>query len=154
MADEKTGSSAKRAQTTGEDIDRSPTPRHEREEGVTGMFSLPPISLPEMQFPERLRVLFPETPTKAIPSVRLRTSWVLAIVLLLDLLDATVGLFAGFGTLPWVRGIVGLAVSVVFAGPAGLLYGWELVATLAGFGWLALAPTATLLIFGRLLLRQ
>ena len=137
-----------------EGVDASPTPRHRREEGPSLGFSLPPISLPKVRLPERLSLLLPipEPPAKDAPSVRLRTSSVLAAVALLDVLDAAVGVGFGFETLPWLRAVVGLAVSVVFAGPAGLLYGWELLATLAGFGWLALAPTATLLLVGRLLL--
>ncbi|WP_158055516.1 hypothetical protein [Halorussus halophilus] len=156
MADEETGTTKRTTGASGEEIDSSPTPRHEREQPSLGVFSLPPISLPDVRLPERIHLLLPipEPATKYTPSVRLRTSWVLAIVVLLDLLDAVVGLIAGFDTLPWLRSVVGLGVSILFAGPAGLLYAWELIATVAGFGWLALAPTATLLVLGRLALRR
>lgn len=117
-------------------------------------FSLPPISLPQVQFPERVRLIFPvpEPPERVSRPTRVRFSSVLLVVLVVDVLDAAVVLWAGPETFPWMRGAVGLLASAIVAGPVGLLYAWELVATLAGFGWLAVAPTATALLLGGVVL--
>ena len=117
-------------------------------------FTLPPISLPQVRLPERVRLLFPipNPPEPVSRPTRVRFSNVLLVVLLVDVLDAVVVFWAGPETLPWVRGAVGVLASVLVAGPGGLLYAWELLATLTGFGWLALAPTATALLLGRVVL--
>ena len=114
-------------------------------------FTLPPMTLPRMELPERIRLLFPlpEPPERSYPTLRVRVSHVLLVALLVDLLDVAAVLWVGTEPLWLARGAVGLAVSLAVAGPAGLLYGWELLATVAGFGPLALAPSATLLVLVR-----
>ncbi|MFC4550185.1 MULTISPECIES: hypothetical protein [Halorussus] len=129
-----------------------PTTRAERDDERSGFsFTLPPMTLPRMELPERIRLLFPlpEPPERSYPTLRVRVSHVLLVALLVDLLDAATVLWVGGEPFWWARGAVGLAVSLAVAGPAGLLYGWESLATLGGFGLLALAPTATLLVLVR-----
>ncbi|WP_115864022.1 hypothetical protein [Halorussus litoreus] len=119
-------------------------------------FSLPPITLPEMRLPERIRLVFPipDPPEKVSKPVRIEASRVLLAVVLADALDAFVVALAGPETLAWARGAVGILVSVVLVGGPGLLYAWELFAILGGIGVLSLAPTLTALVLARLLLSQ
>ena len=116
-------------------------------------FSLPPILLPKMRLPERIRLLFPapDPPEKPSRPTRVRASRVLLVVALADGLDVAVALWAGPGALPWARAAAGTLLSVVLVGFPGLLYAWELLAILVGFGWLSFAPTATALVLVRLL---
>lgn len=127
--------------------------RASEDEDAGFSFSLPPIFLPEMRLPERIRLLFPapDRPEKPSRPTQVRASRVLLVVALADGLDAAVALLAGPGTLPWARAAVGTLLSVVLVGFPGLLYAWELVAILGGFGLLSLAPTATALVLARLL---
>lgn len=122
-----------------------------REEDEGFSLSLPPISLPEVRLPERIRLVFPvpDPPERARPR-RVRTSWVLAAVALADALDAAAVLLGGPETLPWARAVLGTLLAILFAGVPGLLYAWELFAILGGVGWLSLAPTVTLLVLARL----
>lgn len=114
--------------------------------------SLPPISLPEVRLPDRIRLVFPapDPPERIRRPRRVRTSWVLVAVALADALDAAAVLLGGPETLPWVRAALGTLLSILFAGFPGLLYAWELFASLGGMGWLSVAPTATLLVVARL----
>lgn len=136
-----------------EDAPRS-RPR-EREETQGFSLSLPPISLPEVRLPERIRVVFSvpdplsETPEAASRPKRVRVSHVLLAALLVDALDALAAVWLGSTALPWARAAVGTLFGIGFAGPLGLAYAWELVAILGGSGWLALAPTATALVLLR-----
>ena len=143
----------------GEDADLSggenagrPRPRpRERDETEGFGFSLPPIKLPEVKFPERIRLVFPipEPPEKVSKPTHVRVSQVLLAAVLADALDALAVILAGPTTLPWVRATAGTLLSILVAGPFGLLYAWELLAILEGVGWLALAPTLTLLVLAR-----
>lgn len=135
--------------SSGEDAGR-PRP-HERDETEGLGFSLPPIKLPEVEFPDRIRLVFPipEPPEKVSKPTRVRISQVLLAVVLADALDALAVVLVGPTTLPWVRATAGTLLSILIAGPFGLLYAWELLAILGGAGWLALAPTLTLLALAR-----
>ncbi|WP_128476510.1 hypothetical protein [Halorussus pelagicus] len=148
MADEDAGRSRPR---------ESASERGRRERDDSGFrFSLPPMSLPEVRLPERIRLVFPvpEQPEKISRPTRVRVSWVLLAVVLADALDAFAVLWAGPETLAWARATVGVVVAVVLAGGPGLLYGWELLAILGGVGWLSFAPTLTALVLARILLSQ
>jgi hypothetical protein len=124
----------------------------EPEDGTGFSFSIPPIELPEMKFPERIRLAFPipEPPEKVSKPTRVRVSWVLLAVLVADALDALAVALVGPTILPWARAAVGTLVSILLAGPLGLLYPWELLAILGGVGWLSVAPTLTLLALVRI----
>jgi len=149
MVDEDAGQSAGGERTGGARDRRGGT--DDRDDAGLG-FSLPPISLPEMRLPERVRLVFPvpEPPEKVTKPVRVEASWVLLAVILADGLDAFAVAWAGPGTLAWARAAVGLLAGVVLVGGPGLLYAWELVAILAGMGTLSLAPTLTVLVLARL----
>ncbi|PSP56082.1 hypothetical protein BRC82_02805 [Halobacteriales archaeon QS_1_67_19] len=136
------------------DEDASGVRSSERDESEGFSFSLPPILLPEVRLPERIRLAFPtpDPPEKTSRSRRVRVSSVLFAALLVDALDALAVVWSGPAALPWVRGALGTLFGVAFAGPLGLAYAWELVAILAGHGWVALAPTATALVVMRALL--
>lgn len=127
------------------------------DEETTGIgFSLPPILLPEVEFPERIRLAFPvpEPPEKVSRSVRVEASWVLLAVILVDVLDALAVVLVGPTAFPWARAVVGVGVAVVLVGGPGLLYSWELLAIFGGFGTLSVAPTLTALMLASLLLSQ
>lgn len=130
-------------------------PRQQDDGGGLG-FSLPPISLPEVRFPERIRLVFPipEPPEKVSKPTRVRVSRVLLAVVLVDALDALAVALVGPAALPWARTTLGTLLSILLAGPLGLLYPWELMATLGGYGWFTLAPTLTLLVLARMVLSQ
>lgn len=147
MADEDAG----RVDDAGRVGDREPDAER------TGFsFSLPPITLPEMRLPERIRLVFPipDLPERVRMPVRIEASWVLLAVVLADALDALAVAWAGPETLAWARAAVGLLLSVVLVGGPGLLYAWELLAVLGGVGVLSLAPTLTALVLARLVLSQ
>lgn len=133
--------------------DRSP---QDQDEATGFSFSLPPILLPDVQLPERIRLTFPipDPPEKVSRPTRIKASWVLLAVALADALDAFAVIWAGPVTLPWVRAAIGLLLAIVFVGGPGLLYAWELFAILGGIGWLSVAPTLTALILGRILLSE
>ncbi|NEU55709.1 hypothetical protein [Halorussus sp. MSC15.2] len=128
----------------------------ERDEETDFSLSLPPMSLPEMRLPERIRLVFPvpDPPEKVSRPTRVEVSWVLLAVVLADTLDALAVVWAGPATLPWVRAAVGLLLSLVLVGGAGLVYAWELLAILGGFGALSLAPTLTALVLARIVLSR
>ena len=128
----------------------------ESDDGEGFSFSLPPIKLPEMRLPERIRLVFPvpDPPEKASQPTRVRVSWVLVAVLVADVLDALAVALVGPATLPWARAAVGTLASILLVGLPGLLYAWELVAISAGFGWLSVAPTLTLLVLARVVLTE
>ncbi|WP_137284728.1 hypothetical protein [Halorussus salinisoli] len=142
MADEDAGRSRPRE-----------SPR-ERDDDPGFRFSLPPISLPEMQLPERIRLVFPvpDPPEKVSRPTRVKVSWVLLVVVLVDVADALAVGLGGPATLPWVRAAVGVLLSAVLVGGPGLLYAWELLAILGGFGTLSVAPTLTVLVLARIVL--
>ncbi|WP_135806732.1 hypothetical protein [Halorussus marinus] len=118
----------------------------EDDEGLS--LSLPPISLPAVRLPDRIRLVFPvpDPPEPIARPRRVRTSWVFVAVALADALDAAAVLVGGPTALPWVRATAGTVLSILFAGLPGLLYSWELFAALGGRGCLSVAPTATLLV--------
>lgn len=137
-----------------EEIRRARARERAQDEERAGFdFSLPPISLPEVRFPERIRLVLsaPSAPETTHRPIRVRASWVLLAVVLVDALDALAVVLAGPTTLPWVRAAVGLLLAVVVAGLPGLLYAWELLAILGGVGVLSVAPTLTALVLLRLL---
>src|SRR6056297_1425647 len=119
MADEDAGRSRRRDQSR----ERG---RRDRDDERGFSFSLPPMSLPEMRLPERIRLVFPmpDPPEKVSRPTRVRVSWVLLAVVLADALDAFAVLWAGPETLAWARAAVGVVVAVVLVGGPGLLYGW------------------------------
>ena len=114
--------------------------------------SLPPITLPEVRLPERVRLAFPvpEPPEKVSTPIRVDASWGLVAVAVADALDAVAVAWAGPEALAWARAAAGVALGVALVGAPGLLYVWELLAILGGIGWLALAPTLTALVLVRL----
>jgi hypothetical protein len=138
------------------DEDAGRTRPRERDEETGFSFSLPPILLPDVRLPERIRLVFPtpDPPEKVSKPTRVRVSWVLFGAVLADALDAFAVVWAGPATLPWVRATLGLLLAVVLAGGLGLLYAWELFAILGGVGWLSVAPTLTALVLGRMLLSE
>ena len=140
------------ARTPSRDGSRRERPPRDRNDETGFGFSLPPISLPDVQLPERIRLVFPvpDPPEKVSPPARVKVSWVLVVVVLLDALDAFAVLWAGPETLPWVRAVLGGVLAIVFVSGPGLLYSWELVAILGGFGWLSVAPTLTALVLARI----
>lgn len=151
MADEDAGRSleADRGDESTARADEDGTP--------TGLgFALPPISLPEIRFPERIRLAFPvpEPPEKVSRPTRVRVSGVLLAVVLVDALDALAVAWAGPAAYAWVRAALGILLAVTLVGGPGLLYAWELLAILGGFGGLSLAPTLTALVLGRILLSR
>ncbi|WP_276298973.1 hypothetical protein [Halorussus lipolyticus] len=140
-----------------EDAGRTPPSERGRRDGDDDLgfgFSLPPILLPDVRLPERIRLVFPvpDPPEKVSRPTRVRVSWVLLAVALVDALDAFAVLWAGPATLPWVRAVVGMATAIVLVSGPGLLYSWELLAILGGFGWLSVAPTLTALVLARILI--
>jgi len=122
------------------------------EESAGLSLSLPPITLPEVHLPERVRLVFPvpEPPKKVSKPIRVDASWGLVAVAVADALDAVAVVWAGPEALAWARAAAGVALGVALAGAPGLLYVWELLAILGGMGWLALAPTLTALVVVRL----
>ncbi|NHN59974.1 MULTISPECIES: hypothetical protein [Halorussus] len=155
MADEDAGRTRRRDRTGGPESPRERDPA-DRGDSSGFSFSLPPISLPEMRLPERIRLVFPvpEPPERVTHPTRVRVSWVLLAVVLADVLDALAVLWAGPETLAWVRAAVGVLVGVVLVGGPGLLYAWELFAILGGFGALSFAPTLAALVLARLVLSE
>lgn len=125
----------------------------ERDDDSGFSFTLPPIRLPPMTLPDRVRLIVPvfEHPTSPELSTRLRVRvrTLVALALLFDVIDA---LFVLRGSpAPWFRAVVGTALLFVVVGPAGVAYLWEALAVFAGVGWLAVVPSATLLLLTRLL---
>lgn len=121
------------------------------DEGIGWGFSLPPIRLPPIVLPERIRFALPTTSTREPPdSVRLPAEAVLVAALVFDVFDALVVLFAGSAA-PWLRAVVGAFSLLPLVGPAGLVYLWEGAAAALGVPWVALAPSATLLLSARLI---
>ncbi|MFC7082385.1 hypothetical protein [Halorussus caseinilyticus] len=129
--------------------------REDRDGGGLDL-SLPPILLPDVRLPERIRLVFPvpDPPEKVSRPTRIRVSWVIVAVALADALDALTVAFAGPKTLAWVRAVAGVLLSVVLVGGPGLLYAWELLAILGGVGVLSVAPTLTLLVLARILVSE
>jgi hypothetical protein len=115
-------------------------------------FTLPPMRLPPVTLPERVRLVFPlfELPERPERSsrVRVRTKHLVAVLLLFDLLDAILAVWFG-SPVPWVRALVGVGLTALLVGPVSLLYLWEPLAAVFGVGWLAVVPSATLLLFVR-----
>jgi hypothetical protein len=130
--------------------------RPERDEDPGFGFSLPPMSLPEMRLPERIRLVFPrpDPPETDSRPTRVRVSWVVLAVVLADALDAFAVVWTGPETLAWVRAAFGILAAAVLVGGPGLLYGWELLAILGGFGWLSVSPTLTALVLARFVFSQ
>ncbi|UPW01239.1 hypothetical protein M0R88_03820 [Halorussus gelatinilyticus] len=130
--------------------------RRDRDDETGFRFSLPPMVLPEMKLPERIRLVFPvpDPPEKVSRPTRVRVSWVLLAVVLADALDAALILAAGPETLVWARAAVGVLAAGVLVGGPGLLYAWELLAILGALGSLSLAPTLTVLVLARIVLSQ
>jgi len=115
-------------------------------------FTLPPMRLPPLTLPERIRLVFPlfELPERPERSsrVRVRTKHIVAALLLFDLLDAILAVWFG-SPAPWVRALVGVGLTALLVGPVSLLYLWEPLAAAVGVGWLAVVPSATLLLVAR-----
>lgn len=112
-------------------------------------FTLPPMSLPPVTLPDRIRLILPAFERPERPSrVRVRTRSVVAALLVLDAFDALLALRGS--PVPWLRVVVGAVVTGVIVGPVGVAYLWEGIAVAAGAGWLAVVPSATLLLLARL----
>lgn len=142
-----------------EDAGRTPPSergRVERDDDPGFSFSLPPILLPDVRLPERIRLVFPvpDPPEKVSPTTRVRVSWVLLAVVLADALDAFAVVWAGPETLTWVRAALGMVAAIVLVSGPGLLYSWELLAILGGFGWFSVAPTLTAMVLARIILAE
>lgn len=101
-------------------------------------FSLPPIRLPRVLFPEGLRFRVPGWAAG-------RGSGLLAAIAL-DVADIVVILTVGDSLL---RPFIGTAVMAVVLGPIGLVYAAEFLPTVAGLPVLAATPTATILTYAR-----
>ncbi|WP_132057954.1 hypothetical protein [Halorussus amylolyticus] len=144
MADEDAGRSRERS--------RSRERNRGADEKPSFSFSLPPMSLPDVRLPDRIRLVFPfpDPPEKVARRTRVRASRVLLVVALADALDFAAILWAGPSGLPWIRAALGTLLSVTLVGLPGLLYAWELLAVFLGFGWLTVAPTLLLLTVARL----
>lgn len=97
-------------------------------------FTIPPIRLPEVLFPEGLRFWVPGW-------ISSEGNRVLA-ALALDSIDALVILAMGDSL---VRPFVGTAVMALLHGPFGLLYAVEVIPTVLDLSLLAVVPTATIL---------
>lgn len=97
-------------------------------------FTIPPIRLPEVLFPEGLRFWVPGW-------ISSEGNRVLA-ALALDSIDALVILAVGDSL---VRPFVGTAVMALLHGPFGLLYAVEVIPTVLDLSLLAVVPTATIL---------
>ncbi|EFW94059.1 hypothetical protein ZOD2009_02910 [Haladaptatus paucihalophilus DX253] len=115
-------------------------------------FTLPPMHLPPLSLPEQIRLVvplfkLPERPERS-SQVRVRTKYLVAALLLFDLLDAI--LAVGLGSpAPWLRALVGVGLTATLIGPASLLYLWEPLAVVFGVGWVTVVPSATLLLLTR-----
>jgi hypothetical protein len=119
------------------------------DDGDDGLgFTLPPLRLPAFTLPDHFRLVIPRTPPKHNP-VRVSARTALVAALAFDLLDALVVLLAG-AAVPWPRTFVGALALAPLVGPVGLAYAWEGVAATVGLPWLAVAPSATLLVLARL----
>jgi hypothetical protein len=155
MADEDAGRTRPRERGSHDRGSHDPNP-HERDEETGFSFSLPPILLPDMELPERIGLAFStlDPPEKVSRPTRVRVSWLLLGVVLVDALDAFAVIWTGPETLAWTRAALGLLLGVVFVGGPGLLYAWELFAILGGVGWLSVAPTLTALVLGQVLLSE
>lgn len=119
------------------------------DDGNDGLgFTLPPIQVPPFTLPDHLGIVFPRTPEKRAP-VRVDARTVLVVALAFDLLDALVVVLAG-AAVPWPRAFAGTLALAPLLGPVGLAYAWEGVAATVGLPWLAVVPSATLLVLVRL----
>lgn len=121
-------------------------------------FRLPPITLPPL-FPDRLEVQLP------VPGYRyaraVSSGWMLVVLLLFDLMDALLALTTTPATIGSVNGMVGAVgpidavglvrtlggavIAVSVARGVGLLYLWELLAVIGGYGALTAFPTLVVL---------
>lgn len=97
-------------------------------------FTIPPIRLPDVLFPEGLRFWVPGW-------ISSEGNRVLA-ALALDSIDALVLLAVGDSLL---RPFAGTVVTALLHGPFGLLYAVELLPTVVDLSLLAIVPSATIL---------
>ena len=120
-------------------------PEDDRDRGFP--FRLPPIRLPPL-FPDRLRIVLP------VPGYRhersLSSGWILLVALLFDLLDAILALFTA-GPVDLVRTVGGTFLSILVAGWAGAIYGWEVLAVAIGFPAFTAFPSLAVLVIVELL---
>ncbi|GAA0226539.1 hypothetical protein [Haladaptatus pallidirubidus] len=116
-------------------------------------FTLPPMRIPPVTLPDRVRLIVPvfERPEQPDKSTRLRVRLrtLVAFLLLFDLVDALLVLQGS--PAPWFRAVIGTALLTIVVGPVSFAYLWEGLAVFAGVGWLAVAPSATLLLLARFL---
>ncbi len=115
-------------------------------------FTLPPMNLPPMTFPDEIRLIVPvfnrpEQPERSA-RLRVRARTLVVFFLVFDIINALVVLQGA--PAPWFRAIVGTVLTAVVVGPASVVYLWEAVAVVAGVGWLTVVPSATLLVVARL----
>lgn len=112
--------------------------------------TLPPIRLPPL-FPEGRPPFFPERLSVVLPAperVRGSGNPLLAAVAL-DVVDAVVVLALGGGL---ARVVLGTLLAGALAGPIGIAYALEALPGTVGPPWLAVLPSATLLVLARVLL--
>ncbi|WP_440007820.1 hypothetical protein [Halomicrococcus sp. SG-WS-1] len=122
------------------------------DDGDDGLrFTLPPLRLPAFTLPDRIHFLYPTPPgrNRDHAPVQVSTRTAFAVALALDLLDVLVVLFAGAAA-PWLRAALGAFALAPLVGAFGVGYVWEGVAAAAGLPWLAVVPSATLLLLARL----
>jgi hypothetical protein len=108
-------------------------------------FSLPPIRLPPL-FPEDFRVLWPAGDT---PPHRVSKRTAAAALVAFDLVDAALALTVDSVAVTAARTVGGSLIAAGTFGLLGVPYVLEAVAALAGYGWLTVAPTLTLLLLVR-----
>jgi hypothetical protein len=108
-------------------------------------FSLPPIRLPPL-FPDDFRVLWPVGGT---PTTRVSRRTAAAALVAFDVLDAVLVLTVDAAAVTAARTVGGTLAAAGAFGPLGAVYALEAAAALAGYGWLTVAPTLTLLLLVR-----
>ncbi len=129
------------AETDSPETGRKESEPATSDRGPQFSFSLPPITLPPL-FPDHLEIRLP-VPGFRYAS-RLSSGRVLLVVLVFDLLDATLALAGGtaaVGPVDWVRTLGGFVLGLIVARGVGLFYAWEVLAVLAGVTWVTVAPS-------------
>lgn len=135
MPDDRDGANA--------DDNRTDSDRDQSDAGFS--FSLPPIRLPPL-FPKDFRVLWPVGDT---PPHRVSKRTAAAALVAFDVADGALALTVDSVAVTAARTVGGSLIAAGTFGLLGVPYALEAVAALAGYGWLTVAPTLTLLLLVR-----